>query len=467
VQFQQHQGFERSGKARPREDASAPARRRSAPAARPKRACTPVRPTRFQQRRRNRWPIPALLALAAHVALLLLLLWQFDLHRFEHPAEAEAEAEPIVVHLLDLDEQGESEAGADPDEQGRDEHEDAEAFDQPTEPSVDPVHEPPQLPPQPADPVEQPQQPGEPAPSSPDDRVADEAPTREPRRTPLYLPRYSAFRRRAAPPPRAPRATCNNDYTHCVFEDGHEHEISPSLVPSVVGSDPDGRFDALSDAEFQSFRDGRRTRPDADGTADGMPVYSNYGRFPNLYEVDLERMAASAAGAPYSCAFYPHHLNAFDEEPAALYVIIDSSGSMVDNKYTSPATRCAFRAAQSALEYGIPVGVINFSEQVYYLEESTDEQRIAEVICKDQKKNTMLPEEQLVELIVDGGRRDVFLVSDGEIANLGAALPHLESVLARNPANRGVAALLGAPGRSKPVAQDLGAIGFRVVLLRF
>jgi len=413
---------------------------------------------------RRRWLIPALLALLGHVALLLLLMWQIELHP---PFEPPIESEPIVVQYLDETEQGLAESGTVADEAGRDEPQDAEAFAEPTEPTVDPVREPPQLPPEPADPVEQPQQPGPPAPPSTDDRVADEQTADERPRTPLYLPRYSAFKRRASPPARAPRATCNSDYTHCVYEDGHTHEIAPGLVESVVGSDPDGRFDALSDAEFQAFSDARRTRPDATGADDGMPVYSNYGRFPNLYQVDVERMARSAAGAPYSCAFYPHHLNAFDEEPAALYVIIDSSGSMVDNQYNSPATRCAFRAAQSALEYGIPVGVINFSEQVYYLAESTDEQRIAEVICKDQKQNTMLPEEQLVELIVDGGRRDVFLVSDGEIQNLGDALPHLESVLARNPANRGVAAIIGTQRHSRPIANDLGAIGFRVVVLRF
>jgi len=199
----------------------------------------------------------------------------------------------------------------------------------------------------------------------------------------------------------------------------------------------------------------------------GMPVYSNYGRFPSQYKVDLERLTDAAAGAPHSCRIYPDALRGFDEEPASLTILIDSSGSMIKNLYTSPATTCAWAAAKSALDAGIAVGVINFSDQIYALEASTDEQRIAEVIGKQQQRNTFLPEEQLEQLVADEGRRDLFLISDGRIANTTSALPHLESVLGRNEANQGFAVMLESDPATRKVRDDLHAIGFQVALFRF
>jgi len=268
-------------------------------------------------------------------------------------------------------------------------------------------------------------------------------------------------------PSRAPEALCSADFSLCVFESGDVIEINAALAEALANEPGSGVRVASTDEELQQYRQQFHREEAADSGPTGMPVYRNYGRLPGKDKVDLERMSRAASGAPYNCRIYPDALMFEPEEPVALYIVIDSSGSMTKNKYTSKATRCAWAAAESALEHGIPVGVINFSDKLYIAEEGTDEQRIAEVICKSQRQETLLPEQQLEEIVADSGaRRDLLLISDGVIQNLDAALPHLQSVLQRNPNNRGIALLIDQ-WRHQDTNEDLHGIGFRVTLLHF
>ncbi len=275
-----------------------------------------------------------------------------------------------------------------------------------------------------------------------------------------------------APPPgptpsSAPEGVCSRDHSICVYDDGDVHEIHPSLAGAVADREDRGRMVAVSDAEVQARRDAFRASASPDDSSDGMGIYRNYGKVAGHQHVDLQRLAEASSGAPHDCRIYPDALHFEDTEPEALVIVIDSSRSMNRNQYTSPATRCAWAAAESALEYDIPVGVINFSEKLYVAEESRDEQYIAEVICKSQKGATLLPEGEFEELVQDEGqRRDLLLITDGEIANLNDALPHLQSVLERHPANRGIALLIDKALRY-PARRPLQGIGFRVTLLRF
>jgi hypothetical protein len=400
--------------------------------------------------------LPAFAALLFH---LLLLLWlpRLPVGPSWSPPEPADEA-PIEVVLWEMSPDGEHDSRGEKPDDG----EQRQTLDEPERELPDPLEKlaggEPEAPPAP---------PTEPSPSfSIADLTIDGSDGGADPAVPLPL-NLNVAPPQAATPATAPVGVCSRDYSLCVYEDGDVHEVHPSLAGAVGERVERGELVAVSDAELQGYREQFRQSPTAVDGADGMQVYRNYGRLAGRHDVDVDRLSRAASGAPRDCRIYPDALLFEETQPAALYIVIDSSGSMNRNHYTSPATRCAWAAAQSALDHDIAVGVINFSEKLYVAEESDDSQYIAEVICKSQKTSTILPEDELLDLVIDdGGRRDLLLISDGQIANLDAALPHLQSLLERHPTNRGIALLINHTYR-QPALRPLQGIGFRVTLLRF
>lgn len=412
---------------------------------------------RARRGRRRRWILPALIALLLH-ALLLLWVPRLPVGPSWTPPATEEEPEPIEVVLWEMAPDGQHDSRGEEPDAG----EERQTLDEPDRELPDPVEkvaggEP--------DAAEQP--PAEPSPAfSIADLTVDGGESGGEPAVPLPL-NLNVAPPRASSPSTAPVGVCNQDLSLCVYEDGDVQQIHPSLAQALGERVERGELVAVTDAELEGFREQFRQTPTAVDGADGMQVYRNYGRLAGRHDVDLERLSEAASGAPRDCRVYPDALLFEEVTPAALTIVIDSSGSMNKNHYTSPATRCAWAAAQSALDHAIPVGVINFSEKLYVAEESDDSQYIAEVICKSQKKSTVLPEEELLDLVVDdGSRRDLLLISDGHIQNLDAALPHLQTVLDRHPTNRGLALLINRALR-QPARKPLHAIGFQVTLLRF
>jgi len=398
------------------------------------------------------------------VLLHLLVLWELpppelDLSVVEPPGEPAED--PIQLHFVDLAEMSPDAADV---SAGR-------LTDGGEQPLTE-RHAPPD-PVEPADTAaegEPDSPPLDPVPDTPGFTLADitiEQPE-EGMAAPTLTQQQRAAARSAAPvPSRAPEAMCSPDLSQCVFETGDVVELNAALVEAMLREQGSGIRVAESDAELQRYRQQFHHDDSAESGPAGMPLYRNYGRLPGKDKVDVERLSRAASGAPHNCRIYPDALLFESEQPVALYIVIDSSGSMTKNKYTSKATRCAWAAAESALEHDIPVGVINFSDKLYIAEETDDTQRLAEVICKSQRHHTLLPEHQLEEIVADSGdRRDLLLISDGAIQNLDAALPHLQSVLQRNASNRGIALLIDY-WREQQATESLHGIGFRVTLLRF
>ncbi|MDP7112373.1 MAG: hypothetical protein QGH45_10425 [Myxococcota bacterium] len=411
---------------------------------------------RARQGSRRRWILPALAALLFH---LLLLLWlpRMAVHSSWSPPQP-ADEPPIEVMLYEMSPDGEHDSrGAKPDD-----GEERQTLNEPERELPDPVEKIAG-----GEPDAPSTAPAEPSPAfSIADLTIDGSDSGAEPAVPLPL-NLNIAPPQAANPATAPVGVCSQDYSLCVYDNGDVHEVHPSLAGAVGERVERGELVAVSDAELQGFREQFRQTPTAVDGADGMQVYRNYGRLAGRHDVDVDRLSRAASGAPRDCRIYPDALLFEEAQPAALYIVIDSSGSMNRNHYTSPATRCAWAAAKSALDHEIPVGVINFSEKLYIAEESEDEQYIAEVICKSQKKSTILPEAEFPGMVVDdGNRRDLLLISDGQIANLDAALPHLQSVLERHASNRGIALLINSAFH-QTAQRPLQGIGFRVTLLRF
>ena len=413
---------------------------------------------RYREPRRRRWIIPILLALALHLFLFIKLpTLDFD---FSPDEDEKEEADPIIVELIELDEMSPDADGDTAGEHGDDgrQTQDVQADDPPevvsqledTEPTMRP---------EPDDPAQPPR-----SFTIEDIMVRDEGQQQLSTSTAVRQ-NLSSQQAQPAPASRAPEGVCSADFSTCVYETGLVTEINPALRDSLIGGPVDDNLVAVSDEALQQYREQFHQPAPSYEPETGMPVYSNYGRLD--FQVDLGRLTKASAGTPRNCSVYPDALKFEKEDPKALYVIIDSSGSMVKNKYTSPATRCAWAAAKSALDHGIPVGVINFSDKLYVAEPSMDEQRLAEVICKAQRNETRLPEEQLEEFVDEDGRRDILLLSDGVIQNLDTALPHLDLVLNRNENNRGIALIIDPSHNLEDVRRELHLIGFRVTLLRF
>lgn len=415
----------------------------------------------------SRWAVAALLALLTHLLLLLLVLTPL-LRALED--DGEPGEEPIVVEYRVLSPDGQEDTDGNAEDEGKEVEEQPDqpipVHDQVAEPVPVPdprqevVPDPSLIPPQQA-PAPQPSQQF----SVADVTQQSEDHPEEARTLTPTINRSLVQADPGAPAPSAPKGVCVEDYSACVFDTGDELRINPRLAREKFGGDE--RMAAVSAAQYEQYRQQFQSPVATPVAQSGMPVYSNYGRFPSLYKVDLERLTRASAGAPRSCHIYPDALRGFEEQPQSLTILIDSSGSMIKNLYTSPATTCAWAAARSALDQGVRVSVINFSDKVYTVEATDDEQRIAEVIGKQQRRDTLLPEEQLEELIAIDGRRDLFLITDGRIANASAALPHLESVIQRNPSNQGFAVMLESDPATRKIRDDLHAIGFRVTLFRF
>ncbi len=411
---------------------------------------------RRREPRRRRWIIPALLALAAHLLLFLKLpTLDFD---FSDDLE-EPEDDPIIVELIDLDEMSPDADGETAGEHGDEgkQTQDVQA-DQPPEMVSQVADQEPMLRPEPDNPAQPPQ-----SFTIQDIMVEDEG--QQLLSTATALRQQASQQAQAAPVSRAPEGVCSSDFTTCVYETGDVTEINPALREALVGGPQRENLVAVSDAALQQYREQFHQPAPTYEPETGMPVYSNYGHLD--FQVDLGKLTKAAAGTPRSCALYPDALKYGDEPPKALYVLIDSSGSMIENKYKSPATRCAWAAAKSALDHDIAVGVINFSDKLYVAEPSMDGQRVAEVICKAQERETLLPEEQLEEFVAADGRHDLVLLSDGNIQNFDAALPHLAAVLGRNPSNEGLALIIDPIAGLPNVRAELYEAGFRVLLLRF
>lgn len=419
------------------------------------REAQPSTPRRREPPRR-RWIIPVGLALAAHL-LLFLKLPKLDFD-FSDDLD-EAKEDPIIVELIELDEVAPDADGETAGEHGDDgrQTQDVQA-PEPPETVSQVADQEPMLRPELDDPAQ-------PHPSFTvrDIMVRDEG--QQLLSTATALRQQASQQAQSSPVSRAPEGVCSSDYTTCVYETGDVTEINPALREALLGGPQRENLVAVSDEALQQYREQFHQPAPSYEPETGMPVYSNFGHLD--FQVDLGKLTKASAGTPRTCALYPDALKYGDEPPKALYVLIDSSGSMIKNKYTSPATRCAWAAAKSALDHDIPVAVINFSDKLYVAEPSMDAQRVAEVICKAQRNETLLPEDQLEEFVAVDGRSDLVLLSDGRIQNFDAALPHLQAVLDRNPSNEGLALIIDPVAGLSGLRAELYEIGFRVVLLRF
>ncbi len=159
--------------------------------------------------------------------------------------------------------------------------------------------------------------------------------------------------------------------------------------------------------------------------------------------LDLGRFDWYAKTLGASCGIYRD--GQVKGSPDGVTLVIDSSGSMTKNRYTSPATTCGYTVALSAIEsnQSTGVGVINFSSLDHVVAETRDLGLIADGITKASGGGTFLPGLQLKNYIKSKGRRDIVVITDSHIQNYRSALPHFREALARDPRNQGVLIVIG------------------------
>ncbi|NQU17040.1 MAG: VWA domain-containing protein [Candidatus Saganbacteria bacterium] len=121
--------------------------------------------------------------------------------------------------------------------------------------------------------------------------------------------------------------------------------------------------------------------------------------------------------------------------PTALYIFIDSSGSM--NNYYSTAALCAREAAKSAIKQGVKVSIINFSSNLHVVSETSSWRAVINGINRIEGANTILPQSALTRLVKNDGSKSIMIISDGVIHNYKKTIPHFSSILNRDSQNKG------------------------------
>ncbi len=185
--------------------------------------------------------------------------------------------------------------------------------------------------------------------------------------------------------------------------------------------------------------------------------------------IDMEKFARYASLSPQECDLYSGDNRHYEDKEEyrtidALNIIIDSSGSMGVNFYTAPATTCAYKAALSTLRNNARVAVFNFSDDTYVVTETRNIEKIALGIAISQKGGTFLPESDLENLIHDGGRKDIAIITDTQIKNYEQALPYFKKAIDRNPENKGYLIVIGDPKiANEEVVKGFQSIGFTVL----
>lgn len=129
---------------------------------------------------------------------------------------------------------------------------------------------------------------------------------------------------------------------------------------------------------------------------------------------------------------------------------------MDSDYYNAPATTCAYLVALSALRAEAKVAEINYSEQLYVINETSDKKLIAREITRQEKRGTRLPEKELEEIVRSDGRKDLIIVSDGVIYNYDRAQVHFEKVLNLNLGNKGYFILIGKENKRNYFFKEIG-----------
>lgn len=156
------------------------------------------------------------------------------------------------------------------------------------------------------------------------------------------------------------------------------------------------------------------------------------------------------------------------EQPPNLYIILDSSGSMINpNTQISPAVLGAMVAAHSARNVNAKVAVKNFSGQdsgrrdTTTLYETDDIDDIDDTILIFKNGGTVLPQEDLLKWVEKPEEPKQFLlITDTGFFNFDDAYPHLRDVMQLNEKNRGAIFCIG-PGNSGYI-KKLENIGYEV-----
>lgn len=149
------------------------------------------------------------------------------------------------------------------------------------------------------------------------------------------------------------------------------------------------------------------------------------------------------------------------DNPPDLYIIFDSSGSMINpTSQISPAVVGGMAAAHSALNVGAKVAVMNFSSDLTYTKETTDEDKIDDCLLLYKNGGTDLPLEKDLRgwLKNPDTPKQVLLITDLGFANFDQALPGLKWLLEVNPKNK--AAIFCIGGGYQDYGPKLQAVGY-------
>jgi hypothetical protein len=177
--------------------------------------------------------------------------------------------------------------------------------------------------------------------------------------------------------------------------------------------------------------------------ADGGTVLRSTGGPPNRAELGLLELASGQLGhgsGSQSCNPYRGWRGSNRRE---LVLIVDTSGSVVQNRREHASLICAAGAALAALKRGFPITVINFSSitQRYGPTDRIDE--IYRALSTFQAQGTVLPRQGGLGL-KGSGPRDYVLISDAAIQNLKEVIPSYGKALRADPRNRAILYYLGA-----------------------
>jgi hypothetical protein len=244
------------------------------------------------------------------------------------------------------------------------------------------------------------------------------------------------IRSQAWVPPPPVRTLTNRDATFVQHPDGSVTLRSRALARAILGARVDNRF---------TVHDGRIRDGSDTAEAIGKRLASQLPRLGarSPQGVDLGRMNWYASRLASTCSIYAEDRNA--AAPSGVYIVIDSSGSMQQDFYTSPATTCGYSVAVSALQANedTRVGVINFSWMNHFVGETRDLGRIADGITRAVGGETYLPGKSIRKYVDGGGRKDIVVITDSHIRNYEQSLPHFKDVLARDPRNQGILIVIG------------------------
>lgn len=239
------------------------------------------------------------------------------------------------------------------------------------------------------------------------------------------------------PPPPAPATITNRDGSWVRHPDGSETLRNPALARRVPGATVD---ESVRVDRRGRIRDGRNSARNTEKRVASLLPRPG-GRSPR--GVDLGKFGWHALRQGANCGIYTG--NGEQPAPDGVYILIDSSGSMERNLYTSPATTCGYSVALSAIEASekTRVGVINFSSMHHVVPETRDLGRIADGITRAVGGATILPAGRLKDYVAPGGRKDIVVISDSHIINHRSALPYFQDVLERDPRNQGLLIVIG------------------------